>query len=208
MPDDHDERPLVVAVTGGIGAGKSSFCRVLSELGSVARLDADAIVHDLLSSDGPCQAAVADHFGPRVLRSDGAIDRESLAAIVFADASARRELEEILHPEVRRILAQRVADLKREKRVDIVLVEIPLLAEKGAPPWIDRVVTVEADERIRRARLAEKGLSPSEISRRMAAQASQAERERVADHVVRNDADLAALAKEALRLLQEWRVRP
>jgi dephospho-CoA kinase len=207
MPEPHRQQRTVrvIAVTGSIGAGKSTFCRLISELGLVARLDADQCVHELLAGPGRVRDAVAARFGAGVARPDGAIDRAALAAIVFSDPSALRDLETILHPAVRDMLARRVADLKRARQVAIVLVEIPLLAEKGAPSFVDEVVTVEAEETLRRDRLMDKGLDGVQIERRIANQVDREARERVAQHVVINDGGVAALAAEARRLWKRWR---
>ncbi|MBD3237261.1 MAG: dephospho-CoA kinase [Candidatus Eisenbacteria bacterium] len=212
MPDvPHREGqargPLVVGVTGGIAAGKSSFCRAMVALGGVVHLDADAFVHRLLAEDSAVQRAVRERFGGDLFGPDGRPDRTALAARVFGDARARAELESILHPAVRALLAERLERLRRQEGIAIVLLEIPLLAETGRPPWVDRVVTIEAPESVRRARLAEKGFSQAEASRRLRAQASRAERAALADEVIQNATSLAALQAVARARWRAWRKR-
>jgi dephospho-CoA kinase len=176
-------------------------------LGGVAHLDADALVHEILATDRAVQEAIRARFGEEVFGPDRQPDRSRLARRVFASDAARQRLEEIVHPAVRRRLQQRLERLRQVAGIAIVLVEIPLLAEAGRPPWVDRVVAIETPESLRRARLAEKGFSQAEISRRLAAQASRASRERVADEVIENDGDPDALAATARARWEAWRER-
>lgn len=197
--------PLVVAVTGGIGAGKTSFCEVLAALPGVRVLDADVVVHRALDEDEEVARRVRERFGPQVLDAAGRVDRARLAEMVFREADARRDLEAIVHPVVRAELARAADRLRRTEGVVIVLVQIPLLAESGVPDGYDRVVTIEADPDVRRERARRRGLDTAEVARRMAAQASEAQRRAIADDVVVNDGDRAHLAAAARRLYQEWR---
>jgi dephospho-CoA kinase len=197
---------LVVAVTGGIGAGKTSFCETLAALPGVRVIDADALARRALGENAEVVRRVSERFGAPVLDARGRPDRARLADIVFRDADARRDLEAIVHPVVLAELACAVDRLRRTEGVAIVLVQIPLLAEVGVPGWCDRVVTVEADADLRRERARGKGLDPAEIARRMAAQASAAERRAIADDVVVNDGDRASLEAAARRLYRAWRL--
>lgn len=199
--------PLVVGVTGGIGAGKSTFCRQMVALGDVAHLDADALVHEILAEKKAVQEAIRAEFGAGVCGADGRPSRAALAERVFSDRRARRALERIIHPAVRALLQERLERLRHREGIAIVLVEIPLLAEVGRPPWVDRVVSIEAPVELRRARLAEKGFSQAEISRRLAAQTSRESRERLVDEVIENAGDPAALAAVAKARRQAWRQR-
>lgn len=197
---------LVVAVTGGIGAGKTSFCVALAALPGVRVLDADALVHRALGENAEVVRRVRERFGAPVLDGRGRLDRARLAGIVFRDAGARRDLEAIVHPVVRAELAREVDRLRRTEGVAIVLVQIPLLAEVGVPDWCDRVVSIESDAGLRRERIRAKGYDPAEIARRMAAQASEAERRAIADDVVLNDGDRESLEAAARRLYRAWRL--
>jgi len=196
---------LVVAVTGGIGAGKTSFCEALAAAPGVQVLDADAFAHAVLAEPEVVRR-VRERFGAAVLDPGGAVHRGRLGEIVFRDAAARRDLEAIVHPAVLASMAREVARLRATPGVAIVLVEIPLLAEVGVPAWCDRVVTVETDPRGRRERARARGRDADEIERRMAAQASEAERRAIADDVVVNDGDRASLAAAAQRLYRAWRL--
>ena len=195
----------MVAVTGGIGAGKTRFSRAMAELPGVCVLDADALVHRALATNEEVRRAVRERFGEEAFGADGVIDRGRLAESVFADAARRRALEEILHPVVRSELAREADALRHREGVAIVLVEVPLLAEAGVPPWCDRVVTVEAEASLRLERLRARGIGAEEGRRRMAAQANEAQRRSVADEIVVNEGDVSSLERAARRLYQAWR---
>jgi dephospho-CoA kinase len=185
---------LLVALTGGIGSGKSTVARMLSEFGAVV-IDADELARAAVAPGTPGLVKVADRFGRGVLGPDGLLDREALARVVFQDESARRDLEAIVHPEVARLLDERVEPFRP---TDLVVVyDVPLLVETGMAPAFDRVITVSAPESVRAQRLAsERGTDAEEARRRMAAQASDAEREAVADLVITNDGSLRDLHRE------------
>ncbi len=197
-----DSRAIVVAVTGGIGAGKSTLCRLLRARPGVAHVDADRVVRGLLAGSPAVARAIAARFGPGTLTAAGRVDRRRLGERVFADRRALARLEAILHPVVLARLARRVAALKRRPEVVIVVVEIPLLVEVGVPDWCDVVVTIEAGRARRLERLAARGIRPPDARRRMARQARDARRRRAADYVVRNDGTLAGLERGAGRLWQ------
>ena len=192
--------PWAVVITGGIGSGKSTFCRLLKTGPDVARLNADRFVRGLLLFSSSVRARVVDLFGTGVLDSSGRIDRPALAARVFSRAADRRRLEALLHPIVRERMGRKVAALKRREGIAIVLAEIPLLVEGGRPDWCDFVVSVEADLEVRLTRLAKRGLDRAAARRRMKSQADDAARRRMADFVIRNDSTREALAREAAGL--------
>lgn len=183
-----------IAVTGGIGSGKSAVASRLAAHGAVV-IDADRIARDVVEPGTPGLAAVAAAFGSAVLTGTGALDRAAMAAIVFSDPARRRELEAIVHP----LVARRSADLIAAAPVDAVVVyDVPLLAESAGGDRdrtgeFDVVVTVEAplDERV--SRLVGRGLTAEDARARIAAQADDARRRAIADRVVVNDGDLAAL---------------
>jgi dephospho-CoA kinase len=203
MPETRRGRtpPLVVAVTGGIGAGKSRFCRALAPLPGVRVLEADRFAHRALEENEAVRLAVRARFGAAVFDARERIDRARLAEIVFADAGARRALEAIVHPVVRAALASAVAALRETEDAAIVLVEVPLLAESGVPDWCDRVVTVEASVATRRARARDR----AGLARRIAAQAGDVERRAIADTVVVNEGGEADLERAARALYDAWR---
>ena len=175
---------LVVALTGGIGSGKSTVAQNFAELGALV-VDADQLARMAIERGTEGFAEVLLKFGDEII-VNGDIDRKKLAEIIFSDEDARKDLEAIIHPRVQAMFAEAVADLDHD---DILIYEIPLLVETGAAEKFDFVITVESDIELRKARLLKKGLYISQIEKRIASQASEASREAVADAVIRNDGD-------------------
>ncbi|MBT1630413.1 dephospho-CoA kinase [Curtobacterium flaccumfaciens] len=176
----------IIGLTGGIAAGKSTVSRRWTEQGAVV-VDADRLARDAVAPGSPGLAQVAQRFGPSVIAADGSLDRPALGSIVFADPAARKDLEAITHPEVWR-LAQQAFDAAEAADPDAVVVyDVPLLAEaRGSRPLrFDAVVVVDAPAAQRIERLVEhRGMARDEAERRVAAQASDADRLALADHVV------------------------
>jgi len=185
---------LLVGLTGGIGAGKSTVARMLAERGAVV-FDADDFARRAVEPGTPGHARVVAEFGPEASTRSGDLDREWLARQVFADPAARRRLEAITHPEVARLFAEAVAPLRDTDR--IVVYAVPLLIENRMEKGFDLVVVVSAPEDERVARLAaERGMSETDVRERAAAQASDEDRERVAHFVIRNDGSKEELARQ------------
>jgi len=186
---------LVVGLTGGIGAGKSTVAQFFAELGALV-IDADQLARMAIERGTDGFADVMLRFGDEVI-VNGDIDRKKLAEIVFSDAQARKDLEAIIHPRVQALFAEAVADLDAD---DILIYEIPLLVETGAASKFDYIVTVESDLELRKARLLKKGLYISQIEKRMASQATPEAREAIADKVIRNDGDEDSLLRQVENL--------
>jgi dephospho-CoA kinase len=186
---------LVVALTGGIGAGKSTVAQNFAELGALV-IDADQLARMAIERGSDGFAEVLLRFGDEIVLN-GDIDRKKLAEIVFSDEAARKDLEKIIHPRVQAIFAEAVEDLEND---DILIYEIPLLVETDAAEKFDYIITVEADMELRKERLLKKGLYISQIEKRMAAQATQDSREAIADYVIRNDGDEDSLLRQVENL--------
>ncbi len=192
-------RPAIVAVTGGIACGKSEVGRILAAQG-VEVLDTDEVARALLAPGSAALDALCADFGEGILAPDGTLDRARLAARVFADATARRQLEARVHPAV----AERVdgwrRTLRREGRHGAALV--PLLYEAGmAEGWDAVICVVDAEARVR-ARLRDRGLTDAEADLRLAAQWPPDAKARRADYVIGNRADRAALERATIEV---WR---
>ncbi|OII34669.1 dephospho-CoA kinase [Curtobacterium sp. MMLR14_010] len=176
----------IIGLTGGIAAGKSTVSGRWAEHGAVV-VDADRLARDAVAPGSPGLEQVAERFGPSVIAADGSLDRPALGAVVFSDPAARKDLEAITHPEVWR-LAQAAFDAAEQADPDAVVVyDVPLLAEaRGTRPLrFDAVVVVDAPAAMRIERLVEhRGMSHEEAERRVGAQASDADRLALADHVV------------------------
>ncbi|MDA8379961.1 MAG: dephospho-CoA kinase [Actinomycetota bacterium] len=195
---------ITIALTGGIGAGKSTFARMLVDRGAVL-VDADSISRRATEPSGAAFDAVVERFGTEILDASGAIDRAALAAVAFADPAARRDLEDIVHPVVAAEIAKRLAE---ESGTDhVVVVDIPLLAEvgrggttAGTVPGLDGVIVVDVPLDVARLRLVEdRGMDPDDVGARIGAQAGRDERRAAADLVVDNSGSLAELEAEADR---------
>lgn len=180
---DPGARALRVALTGGIGAGKSEVARQLASYGAFV-VDADQLARDVVAPGTPGLAAVATEFGAELLRPDGSLDRERLAGLVFPDDDARRRLEAILHP----LVAERARALLGAAPVGAVAVyDVALLVETGLESDFDVVVVVDVPEQVQLARLTtERGMAGSAARARMAAQAPREHRLAAADIVVDN----------------------
>ena len=171
----------VIALTGGIGSGKSLAAQYFAELGALV-IDADQLARDVISRGTEGFDEVVSYFGDSILK-DGDIDRRALGELVFNDSKAMTVLEGIVHPRVTTEFNEAVQSLSGDQ---ILIYEIPLLFEKKAHDRFDTVITVEADMEQRIERLRAKGLHMSEINSRIAAQATREQRVSVADYVLEN----------------------
>lgn len=194
---------LKVALTGGIGAGKSTVAKKLSQLGASV-IDADALSREVVAPNTEGLAAVVSRFGPEVLTPEGSLDRAKVAKIVFESAPARAELEAIVHPRVR-ARARELTDALPDDA--IVVQDIPLLAETGQAPGFHLNIDVEAPRELRLERLAARGLDRADALRRIDAQASDAERREICDVVLDNGHDLHELERR-VALLWDERIKP
>jgi dephospho-CoA kinase len=194
---------LTVAVTGGIGAGKSTVARMLEGLGAVV-VDSDRLARDVVAPGTDGLAAVAAEFGPEVVGADGALDRAALAETVFADRGARERLERIVHPRVRAAFAAR-RDAAGPNA--IVVNDIPLVRTAAEAAPFDLVITVTASEDVRLARLVRRGLTEDDARSRVAAQVGDHERRALTDVWIDNDGDEARLRAAVDRVWAERIVR-
>lgn len=183
----------MVAVTGGIGSGKSTVAAMFQERGA-AVVDTDAIAQELTQSGQPALERIAARFGPDYLAADGGLDRGKLRRLVFADAGARADLQAILHPLIDMHVRQRVL----ASDAPYVLVLIPLLAETGGyRDLAQRVLVVDCNEALQLQRTMQRSsLAADEVRAIMAAQASRSSRLALADDVIHNDGGLEELASQ------------
>ena len=194
---------LRIGLTGGIGSGKSTVSALLAARGAVI-VDADRIAREVVEPGTPGLARIVEAFGEGVLAPDGSLDRAALAAVVFAEPEARRQLDGIVHPLVR----ARAAELAAAAPPDAVVVnDVPLLVETGQASSYDLVLVVEADPATRVSRLVQRGLTAVDARARMEAQASDEERRAVADVVLDNSGTPEGLAEQVDRFWTE-RVLP
>jgi dephospho-CoA kinase len=177
---------LKIALTGGIATGKSYVLDRFRRLG-VPCLDADDLAHGVTAAGTEATAAIAARFGEDVLAADGAVDRKKLGPIVFADASARRELEVIVHPAVYRAITAGLRGFELVGDGDFAVVAVPLLYETGAEKSFDRVIVTACTPETQLARLLARGLSEAAARQRLAAQWPTDKKTSQADFVVTTD---------------------
>lgn len=196
----------VVALTGGIGSGKSTVAGLLAERGAVV-IDADAIVHELQAPGEPLLRRIAEAFGPDLIRADGSLDREALGALVFRDADARKRLGEIVHPAVGAEVARRLA-AARDAGAALIVLDIPLLFEgrsagtgSAALLDFDATVVVWVPEELQVERqLARERYDRDEALRRIRAQLPLDRKRQLADHVIDNSGSPEDTARQVDRL--------
>jgi dephospho-CoA kinase len=187
-----------VGLTGGIGSGKSTVARALAGRGAIV-IDADAVARQVVEPGTPGFEAVVARFGPAVVGPDGRLDRVALAQLVFNDEAARRGLNGIVHPLVALETQRRVGTVPPGS---VVVMDVPLLVE-AARGGYDLVVVVEAPEAVRLERLARRGMDPADARRRIAAQATDAERRAEADVVLDNSGEPTDLDRQVAELWSE-----
>ena len=193
---------LSIALTGGIGSGKSAVGDILSELGAIV-IDSDQLARDVIERGTSGFDEVLARFGDGIL-VDGEISRAKLAEVVFSNEEARKDLEGIIHPRVRDLSAR---VLQASPEDSVVVNEIPLLFETQGQDRFDLVITVEADDEIRTKRLLDRGLKAYQIEKHISAQASRSERESIADFVIENNENLEELEKK-VRKIWEFELVP
>jgi dephospho-CoA kinase len=196
---------LLVGLTGGIGSGKSTVARLLEKRGAVV-FDADLLAREAVEPGTPGHAAVIERFGADVLAPGGELDREALASIVFADPAARRDLEQIVHPEVRRLFAEGSEAYRDTDRV--VVFSAPLLVETGMHTAFEILVVVSATVATQIERLMrQRGMSEPSIRARIDAQALLEDKAAAADFLVDNEGSLDELESQVEQLWNDLSTR-
>jgi dephospho-CoA kinase len=191
-----------VGLTGGVASGKSTVSAILAELGALV-IDADALAREVVARGTPGLDAVVAEFGPGVLTPEGDLDRPAMGRLVFGDDAARRRLEAIIHP----LVIERMAEIEATAGEDDVVVhDIPLLAEGGRADTFDAVVVVDAPRDLQVERmLGDRGWTREDAESRIAAQATREERRAIATHVIDNNGTLEELRARVEAVLDELR---
>ena len=196
--------PLLIGITGVPGSGKSTVLSLLARHG-VSTLDTDILAREALKPGSPGEKSVLEAFGERVRSGSGGLDRGALRRLVAQDPRARRRLEEIVHPAVRKRLEQRIEELASEG-AEFVAVEVPLLFEAGWSGLFDMTVAVTAPSGVIEERLKRRnGAAHEEVEALGRAQLPQEEKARFADYLIENSGNLEELAREVERLLARAR---
>ena len=191
---------MLIALTGGIGSGKSTVARRWVELGAT-EIDADVLAREVVAPGSTGLALVAKQFGSEVLASDGTLDRSALAKIAFSSEENRKLLESILHPLIQQLALEKVEGLS-----GVIVYTIPLFVESNSKLKFDKVVTISCDESVRVKRLVEsRGMSEGEAISRISAQASDAQREAVSDIVIDSNCTMAELVSRADSVFESFK---
>ncbi len=204
------KRTYVVGLTGGIGTGKSRVADLLEKLGA-AVVCADRIVHQIQEAGSEALEEIARVFGPEYVQENGQLDRERLGSLVFTDPSARKKLNDIIHPRVTRAMAERLEELRAE-RVPVVVLDIPLLLEgrvagrgTGAVLPFDEIVVVYANDETQVERvLARDGLTRDEVLDRVRAQMPLEEKRKLANTIIENSGSWDHTERQVRALDKRW----
>lgn len=173
---------LLVALTGGIGSGKTMVGEIFAELGALV-VDSDQLAREVVERGSKGFDLIVTEFGDEILKN-GDLDRAALASLIFKDPKKRAKLEEITHPLIRQSFAKIVSSAGSDS---IIINQIPLLVKSKHDYKFDHVITISAPENIRTERLLKRGLTLSQIDQRMKAQATDTQREGISDTVIVND---------------------
>lgn len=193
---------LVVALTGGIGSGKSTVAQIFQDLGAIV-IDSDQLAREVVERGSTGFDQIVAAFGDEVL-TNGDLNRSALAELVFREPEKRKLLEEITHPLIRKAFAKIVESGKDES---IIINQIPLLVESNNNYKFDHVITVSASEEIRIERLLKRGMNMAQIRQRIQAQSTDAQRENISDSIIRNDKSHAELISEVERVWELLQIK-
>lgn len=191
----------VIAVTGGIGSGKSTVCKLFEQRHGVPVIDADVVAREVVEPGEPALDRLVERFGDDIVAADGTLDRAALKRRVFADEAERRALESILHPRIRQRMDERLAAI----RAPYCLLGIPLLTEGSRRDNVDRILVVDCPEDVQVARVRQRDdLTEAEVIAIMRTQASRASRRALADDIVMNNGSEADLVDRIDELHQTY----
>jgi dephospho-CoA kinase len=193
---------LVVALTGGIGSGKSTVGQIFEDLGALVT-DSDQLARNVVERGTTGFDQIVAAFGDEVLKN-GDLDRAALAEVIFKDPVKRTQLEQITHPLIRRAFAEIVESAQNDS---IVINQIPLLVESKHEYKFDHVITVSATEEVRIQRLLMRGMNLTQIKQRIGAQSTDAQREAISDTVISNDKDHSELLVEVEKVWELLQIK-
>lgn len=194
---------LVIGLTGGIASGKSTVSHMIKEQG-IRVVDADVIAKDVVSKGKPALHQIVQTFGEDVLLSNGELNRQELGTIIFSDEEKRKQLNAIVHPEVRKeMLKQRYEGIHQQET--FVVLDIPLLFESQLESLVDRIIVVYTTPKLQLSRLMSRNnLTEEEALNRIHAQRPLDEKCQKADYVIENTKDLAFVRKQLQNILNDW----
>lgn len=183
---------MLIALTGGIGSGKSTVAAEWVKLGAV-EVDADQLAREVVEPGQPGLQQLVDEFGQQIVDATGHLNRAKLAELSFSDPLLRKRVEEILHPLIQALALERT----KSKSDSVIVYTIPLFAETQSPLQFDKVVTISCPEEVRVERLLKRGMTRGDALRRISAQATDQQREAMADVVIDSNCSLDELLTRA-----------
>jgi dephospho-CoA kinase len=193
---------LIVALTGGIGSGKSTVGQIFEDLGAIVT-DSDQLARDVVERGTNGFDQIIAAFGDEVLKN-GDLNRAALGELVFKDPAKRKQLEQITHPLIRKAFSKIVESSKGDS---IVVNQIPLLVESNHDYKFDHVITISASEDVRIERLLKRGMNLNQIKQRLQAQSTDAQREQISDSIIRNDKSQAELLSEVEKVWELLQIK-
>ena len=193
---------LIVALTGGIGSGKSTVGQLFEDLGAIVT-DSDQLARDVVERGTNGFDQIIAAFGDEVLKN-GDLNRAALGELVFKDPAKRKQLEQITHPLIRKAFLKIVESSKGDS---IVVNQIPLLVESNHDYKFDHVITISASEDVRIERLLKRGMNLNQIKQRLQAQSTDAQREQISDSIIRNDKSQAELLPEVEKVWELLQIK-
>ena len=193
---------LIVALTGGIGSGKSTVGQIFEDLGAIVT-DSDQLARDVVERGTNGFDQIIAAFGDEVLKN-GDLNRAALGELVFKDPDKRKQLEQITHPLIRKAFSKIVESSKGDS---IVVNQIPLLVESNHDYKFDHVITISASEDVRIERLLKRGMNLNQIKQRLHAQSTDAQREQISDSIIRNDKSQTELLPEVEKIWELLQIK-
>ncbi|MFQ3542534.1 dephospho-CoA kinase [Halobacillus rhizosphaerae] len=195
---------IVIGLTGSIASGKSTISQMFGDF-NIPVVDADLISREVVEPGQPAYQKIIEAFGREVLREDLTIDRKKLGRIVFAEADKRKQLNAIVHPEVRKEMVRKREQLKEEYKA--VVLDIPLLFESQLEDYADRTLVVFVDENTQLNRLMERDESSiEEAKQRIASQIPVQKKAEMADAVINNNGSVEESFKQLKAILKQWEI--
>jgi dephospho-CoA kinase len=192
-------KSVVIGLTGPIASGKNTAAKIFSRRGALV-IDADKIGHQVIAPQTKAWHEIVKVFGSKVLNRGGVINRRKLAKIVFSDPVALRKLNSITHPEMRKVISEKIRTAKLSNK-RLIVVNAALLNEMKILPLVDKVVVVSSDEKIRVKRLIRSGLTKQEAAARMRSQAGISSYRKTADFVIENNQKIVDLIENVKRII-------
>lgn len=194
---------MIIGLTGSIASGKSTVSNMLKEMGYPI-IDADLVARQVVEPGTETLKQIAELFGPEVIHRDGTMNREKVGALIFSDPARRKQLNDIIHPAIRKeMLRQRSAYLA--EGYDSIVMDIPLLFESKLQHFVDKILVVSVTEENQLSRLMERnGLSDKDARDRISSQLPMAVKEAGADAVIYNNGTLEETARQLATIMAQW----